>query len=300
MSKQQREKFRKLREAREVEGLVKRERYYDKLSQVRTSTHEWAQLIPRWFFKAQAVIDGQCAFDHSRPLIDRGELDDFILPQVVLVPPYSNFVVEWRMGQDENYGIFEGQRIAVGFNLSEESPDQNDASYWPIQQWGGKCCVIQELSYLKPETHTAKIYRFESGSYDALAITGNPAAWGENDWEEDQIVNIAFWAIALMNDTHAKLVEHKPAPGDVLSYGRHFGVPMITYKELVLKPEQTRWDYETREQEPLGIMPLHSVRAHERNAPNHPIPQFRHSQIPAHTRGNEKNGIVAKDYKVKP
>lgn len=108
-------------------------------------------------------------------------------------------------------------------------------------------------------------------------------------------------AFALMTSPDVIAVDQEPNWKKNEEFKRITGKSLTRYKILTIKHERLQYVSDKTKSEFQDIMALHDVRAHWRNSLSHPIPQFRRVMfIPSHQRGSEKNGIVVKDYKVKP
>jgi len=109
-------------------------------------------------------------------------------------------------------------------------------------------------------------------------------------------------AIQLMNCRNVKLIDNEPDAEKSRIYERHFGQPLTKYKTLAIKPIGKR--YESDEEQPYqGIMPLHIRRGHFATY-TEDAPLFgKYTGTfwrPATVVGEQDNGVVVKDYEVKP
>ncbi len=111
---------------------------------------------------------------------------------------------------------------------------------------------------------------------------------------------VALRTLEFINYRNIVIVDAPAKPVEEALHQRYFKAPMTKFKVLAIKSVSKRYGSNSPQQQ-FDIIPLHGVRGHERRALNHPVPQFRGVlYIPPHARGDEKNGVVVKDYKVLP
>lgn len=136
--------------------------------------------------------------------------------------------------------------------------------------------------------------------YQEIARRGMPDVSSNRGEEVRQIVNSALTTIAFMNCHNIELIDHEPDPDTSREYERHFGSPLTKYKTLAIK--QTGKRYESGDPQPYqDLIPLHLRRGHFAHYTDD-APLFgKYTGTfwrPATVVGNEKNGVVVKDYKV--
>lgn len=109
-----------------------------------------------------------------------------------------------------------------------------------------------------------------------------------------------FFALELMNARNIEFVEHEPSAEDNAIYQRRYGVPLIKYKTLAIKPTGKRYEGDKPQQQ-FDVMPSHLRRGNFAHYTDD-APLFgKYTGTfwrPATVVGSEKNGIVVKDYKV--
>jgi hypothetical protein len=131
---------------------------------------------------------------------------------------------------------------------------------------------------------------------------------GYNEVERlnSEALGFAMITLAFMNCRNIELVDNAPSPDIQRQYQEHFGVPMTTYKTLVIRPTGKQYDHDAPQQR-FDVMPLHLRRGHFKTF-TEDKPRFGYAHpsnigtlwVQATAVGNQKNGTVVKDYEVKP
>lgn len=113
--------------------------------------------------------------------------------------------------------------------------------------------------------------------------------------------SLAVASFSVMNNPTFTLIDGEPNRRYAHKFSQITGRELTRYKILSVKMDRGKRLQDSGKATLKDIMPLHDVRAHWRNAPDHPVSNFRGVRfIPSHSSGNAKNGVVVKDYKVKP
>lgn len=125
-----------------------------------------------------------------------------------------------------------------------------------------------------------------------------------DDWDFNRLI-VSLYALALMSCKNIALVDDAEQPETVQqAYQKEYGVPITKYKRLAIKSSRKVTNKETV----TNIVPLGSVPLHERRGSfatyteDAPLFGKRVGTFwrPATVVGDKKNGVVVKDYKVKP
>lgn len=310
-SRKRRERMEQVQKAREIEGLVKRARFFDTIQLAMrnpdTEDDVW------WINPDTPVIDAQYAYEYESELHDFDDYSEVINHLgVSLKPPFNRIFVEWKW-EHALYGVLVNlidvtsdcdQLLEQEWKLAEKRKPETSyllAFETTAQYLGGKfgtfpCCVAE----LDDE------YRFVG----LTATTNNPFDFvGDGDLDEgfhqrtaERPAFIALLAVALMNVRNIVTVDHEPDPADNAAYQRHFGVPMTKYKTLAIKLMSKRYERDDQPQQQFDVMPLHIRRGNFAHYTDD-APLFgKYTGTfwrPATAVGNAKNGIRVKDYEVK-
>lgn len=115
---------------------------------------------------------------------------------------------------------------------------------------------------------------------------------------------ITIFILGLLNCKNIVMVDNEPDQDSAEIYEREFRQPMTKYKTLAVKATSKRYEREDDQpHEYQDIVPLHIRRGNFAHY-TEDAPLFGKFTgtfwRPATTVGNAKNGIVVKDYKVKP
>lgn len=330
-SRERREKFQKLQEAREIEGLVKKERFWDRFLRWyysdKNNRMEWQPFdendwegdgyeepvsqvylyplcswdIGPYNYSAVPVIDATPLF---YPLLMQeskaaAESFDALNGRFDIRLPFDTVCVEikspmFERAYHDEPEPFEHVAILMGHGADNEDydPDRYEDIFISVIGYeGGENYIDFGAAHAYRENgHMC----FEGGK---LVI----AAYDDEGFRLRQAIQMAFLTVELLQRKNLILVDDPPNPVDTVKHEHHFGVPLVKYKQLAIKTSTKQRDECGKIITHTEVMPLHGVRGHIRHSMNHPIPQFRGIfTVRPHVRGSEKNGIVVKDYKVKP
>lgn len=114
--------------------------------------------------------------------------------------------------------------------------------------------------------------------------------------------SFVIYAIQMMNSSNVKLVDQYPSLKDNALWKSHTGKPLIKYKRIAIT-QKVKGAVEPNRHMLLDVMPLHLRRGNFAHYSDD-APLFgKYTGTfwrPATVVGNAKNGVVVKDYKVKP
>lgn len=298
-SNAKRDRFLKIQEAREIEGLVKRACFWDKVLQP-VPVHDEKRKFP-------LIV----ANDVAEFVLRHHKKIDVFTDLVGVLPVFDSFVIECEC---------EGIASCFMFHLTETY--ENAFSRGLLDNSG-----IHQINDIHQEwfvqgffqTDAIRTMRWiiftgqEGQLIEIVDITDEPVEppyWREKQelYRYEQHLVVALFTMNFLACQNVALVDHAPATTDNRAYCERFGVPLTIYKTLTLKSEHIHCDgIEQPFPSYLRTRRLHLVRGHfaryTENAPrfgiNHPrnIGTF---WIEPHARGKEENGMVVKDYQVKP
>lgn len=322
-SRKRRERMEQVQQAREIQGLVKRARFYDR---VLNATIEQARMATT-------------AFEYFEETGDPGLIDG--LPSLPL-------------SSNEDYKYLIGSTVIDASALIEPMFFHSEKSnpLWlfelPIQAWGLtpiRCpfekVFIDVNSSVTFSVGNSKLVEarsvgihFESSFDGVFLVTvyvddrvngvmrigdctihvddqgliirgeGLEISQSGDDWENNLFIAYVYgglYALQFLNCRNIVTIDHEPDPADNAAYQRHFGVPMTTYKTLAIKPMGKQYERDG-EQKQFDVMPLHIRRGNFAHYTDD-APLFgKYTGTfwrPATAVGNAKNGIRVKDYEVK-
>lgn len=326
-SRERRAKWAKVQEAREIEGLVKRARLFDLLR----GNKKWVwgiddlELVSPFFDELQecVVIDAQGVNDYILPHTDiykwwiggyplyASDWKEYLTPK----PLYDDVFIEW---QDD--GCARNIRICL------HSADEQDGSLiYLIYRYDGLNessgfdedelkYLVEDLTPARPEDDEnvgagfvnpkliAHMVINSGGGLEKIIRFAVLNKEGKESYDDIDVF-LALLTISLANSRNITQIEVAPSKNDVEKFTAHFGVPMTKYKTLAIKPMSNRTDRADQPQQQFDVMPLHLRRGNFAHYTDD-APLFgKYTGTfwrPATVVGNEKNGIVAKDYKVSP
>lgn len=325
--RERREKWQKLQEAREIEGLVKRVKFFDFVKR----EAETARLQNEKIWDAQLDYDLEHGDDFHVELnqeigetnelgYNAGWIDDAVVIDVsALTLPFAEYWDD-RLAIDGESDFVPDDRIVGVKSFPLVVPYEKTFIEWRshLRRFGVFIFASElheereiRLAYEKPVLKILD-YACESTVFwdgdEGLENISKDFDIFENTWDDGKdhwwfshvCIDFALYVFRLIGSRNVVLVDNEPNSIDAQLHERRFGAKPTKYKTLALQVggKSTK---QTAPQQQFDVMPLHGVRAHARHAPEHPIPQFaKPLLIPAHIRGSEKNGVVVKDYKVKP
>lgn len=220
-----------------------------------------------------------------------------------LFPPFEEIFIEWGKGEcyiDSCDAVYVANRAGVYIQRGDD-----ECTYLLVAafvDWDGE-------GHVKWEDGESSISKLGSGVL-SLDDTGRITEVDSDLYMKKRYLNEAYrfrsvlytalMALNLINARNIELVDAPPPDPDLdRKYQKHFGAPMTRYKVLRIKPTRKQYDSEGDESAAKRDLPLHLVRGHFRDSGDHPIPQFAGVRwIRAHVKGDEKHGVVVKDYKV--
>jgi hypothetical protein len=281
-SRKRRERMEQVQQAREIEGLVKRARFYDAVKQIDPIVDG-----------AETVFDVSAVFNQIDvpETVSGASIKEWGLQ--VVTPPFNELFLEARLG-DPLFVFEDGFVDASNVGIFIENLDQARGDRFGVvafispREWFVQCVIqLDELGYVKAIEHPGDAYE------------------APERYKQDFLDIILYWALyslQLLNCRNIVTVDHEPDPADNAAYQRHFGVPMTTYKTLAIKPMGKRYERDG-EQKQFDVMPLHIRRGNFAHYTDD-APLFgKYTGTfwrPATAVGDAKNGIRVKDYEVKP
>lgn len=289
-SRKRRERMEQVQQAREIEGLVKRARLWDRVKRSKTVNLN----------NAHAMV-----VDISSIVVDLTNTQPKIHPTLWGMP-FPHVFVEFTTD-------------GVSFGVLLERINKGESSYSGIMDIYP---AFKELESL-PDFLIATVVFVGNGygsdvmaSGFAFVLSDGRSNYWSQLWKQFTHLPItdglretsrfagqaALYTLNLMNARNIATVDHEPDPADNAAYQRHFGVPMTTYKTLAIKPMGKRYERDG-EQQQFDVMPLHIRRGNFAHY-TEDAPLFgKYTGTfwrPATAVGDAKNGIRVKDYEVKP
>lgn len=285
-SRERREKFAKLQEAREIEGLVKRARFYDRVKR-----------------KSGVLFDELSCEVVDLQLVDTLTTQGFAVSHFVPIkPPFTDLWLEWNDGGGMVGVLVSDESASPPSNRIGISPDGNEVAMLVYVELADEIELIAFPSIIVNECfepQTFKItYHQKSKMYQGIAKRGDLLSELKEvlDWH----VMLVVYALQLLNCKNITLMQNYPDPADSASHEHLFGVPLTKYKTLAIKSMSQRADSDKPQQQ-FDIMPLHLRRGNFAHYTDD-APLFgKYTGTfwrPATVVGSEKNGVVVKDYKV--
>lgn len=315
-ARERREKWAKINEAREIEGLVKRARLYDKMRALHNqhpleywldTGNPWgANLVLPSGGEAVFVIDEINYTSTAREIIrrfDNSAMDEsvFLLNRdIPIKPPFDTMWVEF------NWSSIAGLRdIPIQFTASfgayiqcngsdEEEEEEEQGDYYtmliaPMRYWNStkKIDVIDSPPMMLLD---------KEGRYLSLDT------WWREPNESWLYLALILNALRFINCKNITWIDNEPNGIDSLKFERHYHIPLANYKTLAIKMDERRYA-QGEQQQQFDVMPLHLRRGNFAHYSDD-APLFgKYTGTfwrPATVVGNAKNGVVVKDYKVKP
>lgn len=120
-----------------------------------------------------------------------------------------------------------------------------------------------------------------------------------------QLILPAVLAVSFMNCKNIRMVDNEPSKKLSKAFQRRNGRPLLTYKTLEIEPMKKVLETEGEIGKNGLRKALHICRGHfatytpEKGMLGRPLEENVTVWKPAHVRGNAKEGVVVKDYKVK-
>lgn len=313
-SRARQEKIAKVLELREIEAIKGHARLYDRLAQ--GVTVDWYDERIRWIKpeKKHCVIIADNVADYIRQdwrdkkFWFHGFVDEVLSEFSLVRPPFYHTFIEFKFSQftdvgieltytqdgDEYEALFFHIHIGVkGYPEGERYKTYDDVPHF-IQLDGDGQIDIEETRASFTEEFSEYIDEYDEGE-KGLAKLLNSRIY-------TLTLTVALKTIELLNCRNVELIDSPPPdPALAASYEHHFGQPMTRYKLLRIKPTRKEYDTE-REGDPLpSHKALHIVRGNFAQYTD-TAPLFGKYVgtfwRPAHVRGEEKYGVVVKDYAV--
>lgn len=292
-SRARREKMQKFFSLKEGLELKKKARFYDLIRQEEQANYaSWLNI------GESIVIDSQNVFDW----LYNSDTDIFKeLSNREIRPIYRDCFIEFTIPKkavEDLWGWSEKLRIGVGFLLGpcddDEIKDGEEYGY------SGNVAVFwtDEPPYIPFFERQLDLTKTDDGRYE-IHLESIIEYQDENfaDW----CIHIALWTFAFLNCRNVGLIEHKPDTETSKAYQRNFGKPLTYYKTLRVKPIGKDSNKETQAKEYQALMPFHFRRGNFATYTDD-APLFGKFTgtfwRPATVVGEEKRGVVVKDYEV--
>jgi len=227
---------------------------------------------------------------------------------VNVAPPFSHMFFELGNLVASNQRFSHTDYVLGAFIKSYEAPDDESIDF----KWMCDICFVIEWSDGKKKSFDESVRYFvtNKGQLNKLGFRSlsRNANIDESNINAQQLVvfsvalRIVFHALSLMNCHNVVLLDDKPNSSMSRDYETHFGHPLVTYKTLRIKPT-------SKSGELFGSNDYQDVTSYHIRRGNfahysEAKPLFgKFSGMfwrPATTVGDRKNGVVIKDYEVKP
>lgn len=291
---ERRERMQRVLEAQEIKNLRRRRGLYDKLLEFDRIPSEPTPILLMMFGEEE---DGALWHDSQCHEIGFSGLSDW--QRIAIKPPFNTMFIDFghtRLG-DTDGGVLDGYMgAAIDYYEHEEDDDGLSISIYHI-----------DFSIDAPGADGD----FDFGYYpsvmdiDEQGFGTNETIVGFGDGINGHMALNALYlvihALQLLNCRNVELVDYEPDHNVDQSYERHFGKPMTKYKTLRIKSIGKRYESDTQQKAYQGLMPLHLRRGHFAHYSDD-APLFgKYTGTfwrPATVVGEEKRGVVVKDYKV--
>lgn len=211
-----------------------------------------------------------------------------------IIPPFQYMFIEWK--RVFTVGTNEWQQVddyfGVLIDASEFYNDDNRDD--PMSTF---------MLYIFPPSNTfcAFIdYDPETGLFKEVTGVGDVHPF-ENDPIYVEHAYLALKALSMLNCKNIELMDHEYPTERNEAFQRHWGQPLRKFKTLRVKPIGKQSSNESTPKEYQGLMPLHIRRGNFATYTDD-APLFgKYTGTfwrPATAVGEEKRGVVVKDYKV--
>ena len=286
-ARERRDKWQRVQEAREIEGLVSRARFIDR---IRRSTS---------FNPHAPVIDGtgiylQCQNNGEIGSKSDAAFESWSVHNIML--PFQNFSLEFNSVWVPDSSTASCENLLVRIT----SGDTDTGVLALCEVWEEDSlnpADVFDLGFCQMAINDGKLQLMNN--HNAL----DPSAEGYWLRINERFRCALYAAIKVLNFLSCRnieLIDHEPNSEDSAVYERHFGVPLTKYKTLAIKSTGKRSDRDG-EQQQSDVMPLHLRRGNFAHYTDD-APLFGKFTgafwRPATVVGSEKNGIVAKDYRI--
>lgn len=290
-SRERRERWAKVQEAQEIEGLVRRARFYD-LALLNTDIEVSSKLNR---LKPYTIVADVQNVSDSVPIGT-----SFSIGELRLKLPFPIMFLEWQTGWKNGVLSIELLQDTPMFEESRKKFDcycaniivnqifmTSDGMPYPV----GVQYMRLDEEYIQQESIT---FTTKNRPDALLSFDADPRDYF------DMIGAMAMYAVGIMNCRNVSFTDCVPLIDDSAAYERHFGVPLTKYKTLAIKSMSKRAASDQPQQQ-FDVIPLHLRRGNFAHY-TEDAPLFGKFTgtfwRPATVVGSEKNGIVVKDYKV--
>ncbi len=299
----------KLKKARqELAGLVKRVKLFDI---ARATAKPIRELIDSHDF---VVIDATPIAEHCRA--EFAKVPEGYEPyfgywkeKLRLCLPYDQMAIEWEGDgniQETALVLLKKQGEDDGLTTFQFKPYYLEGDpFNPFNGMDWQKVPERERLLVGMTQHVIDMGAFEEGGVETFDFNSKGELVYSSVDDDDRYpytVVTVLMTLTFMACLNTAMTESLPSPTDDHLYKRQFGVPLTKFKTLVVKPMSKRSDTDDPQKQ-FDVMPLHLRRGNFATYTDE-APLFgKYAGTfwrPATVVGNEKNGVVVKDYKVQP
>lgn len=228
--------------------------------------------------------------------------------------------VKIRVVQCDEDESWSERLIDRGWKFNGVDPISSDTKYllecWFIESYGAwklqLAGMTEPARYPEHWDYAREPDRVVQLDINGLFLKSDPVIGNDREYADevdrlsregtiDDELNIALWVLAFINTRNIQLVDHEPSPELSRAFQEEYGEPLVKYKTLAVHNIQKRHEPAGEQKEYQGLMPLHIRRGNFATYTDD-APLFGKYVgtfwRPATAVGEEKRGVVVKDYKV--